>query len=132
MIESSFQGKIIDRLKETGCEILNLHGHAMQASGWPDIYVASRMWTGWIEFKMFRTSYKEHQRLRLKRLNERGVPAFVFRMNDEETEYMIQTWDEVGLWELPLGTRGLDLLHCLIEQTAILKTRGILRVLPVT
>ena len=28
-----------------------IHGHAMQAPGIPDVWVATRWWCGWIEFK---------------------------------------------------------------------------------
>jgi len=51
--ESEFQSALKDQLEvPCGAVVLNVHGHAMQQAGWPDLHVVHPFWIGWLELKM--------------------------------------------------------------------------------
>lgn len=52
MRETEWKAKLKKAFEGIGAKVLSLHGHAMQAPGWPDLYVCHPIWTGWIELKM--------------------------------------------------------------------------------
>lgn len=82
MNESKFQKMVIRSLKDTGAMTFNVHGHAMQAAGWPDIYVAHPKWQGWIELKVT-ARLRDLQVVRIEDLLARDVNAFVLRWKEE-------------------------------------------------
>ena len=49
--ENQWKAALVKELRSRGVMVLSLHGHAMQAPGWPDIFVADKLWSGWIELK---------------------------------------------------------------------------------
>lgn len=49
--ESVASTVVRDALVKDGAMVLKIHGHAMQAPGWPDLYVAHPTYGGWIEMK---------------------------------------------------------------------------------
>lgn len=104
MLENKYQGIVVKLLKEAGAEILNLHGHAMQAPGWPDLYVAHRIWTGWIELKVDDNDLRPNQVRVVRALRERHVPVHVCRMDRDGEE-----WADDEPW---FGT-GIDRLEIL-------------------
>lgn len=83
MKENEFQRQVINKLRSCGCEILNCHGHAMQAPGWPDLYVSGPVdigWRGWLELKVGKGGLREVQRLKMKALNARQDWSYVLRL----------------------------------------------------
>lgn len=52
MRETEWKSKLKKEFESIGAKVLSLHGHAMQAPGWPDLYVCHPIWSGWIELKM--------------------------------------------------------------------------------
>lgn len=77
MRESEFQRMLIEMLEADGATVLNVHGHGMQAAGWPDLQVYSRRWTGHLELKVKRVSRQVPlQRSRMIRLLDVGTPAW--------------------------------------------------------
>jgi hypothetical protein len=78
MKESPFQSKLIKGLKGEGALCFNVHGHAMQAPGWPDLQVYSPIWTGHLELKTT-SAVTELQWSILEKLVERGTNAFVLQ-----------------------------------------------------
>lgn len=105
MRESRFQGILSARLKTAGALVLNVHGHEFQSSGWPDLIVFSRHWTGGLELKVGVGKLSTLQKIMLKRLNEHGFPSFVLRhLGDEiqlETEEKFVKW--VAKWNMTGG-----------------------------
>lgn len=83
MKENQFQKQVIRALEGYGAKVLNVHGHAMQARGWPDLYVAHRDWDGWLELKVGSNSCSTLQQIVIRDLRERDVPAFVLRLVTE-------------------------------------------------
>lgn len=79
MKETEWQAKVVSQIRKCNALVLNTHGHIYQQSGWPDIYIAHRFFSGWVELKGEHTLLEDHQRLIMKKLNERGVPAYVAR-----------------------------------------------------
>lgn len=51
---------------------LSLHGNMMQASGWPDLYMANKIWIGWIELKGPATKIETLQRIVGRQLQRHG------------------------------------------------------------
>lgn len=85
MLERYFQSKLIDSLKRRGAMVLNLHGHEMMASGWPDLYVSHPIWRGWLELKTERGRLSTLQEMRLKDLAARRDYGYVVRYVDGVT-----------------------------------------------
>lgn len=77
--ENVFQPKMIKGLREDGALCVKIVGNVFQKIGIPDLYVASRKWTGWIELKVENRILEPHQAKMLQTLNEKGVPAIVAR-----------------------------------------------------
>lgn len=76
MNESQFR----DRIKELiPIHYFKIHGNMMQKSGWPDVYVYSRIWTGWLELKVGSNKADPLQVQCIKALKMQHVPAFVLR-----------------------------------------------------
>ncbi len=78
-VENVFQPKIIKGLRQDGAICWQIVGNVFQKLGLPDLYVASKIWTGWLELKVENRVLEPHQAKRIRELNERGVPAFVAR-----------------------------------------------------
>lgn len=77
--EARFQGIVIADLRASGALIFNVHGHAMQASGWADLQVYHRVWTGHLELKMQAGKPRTNQVVRSRDLWRRGFPLFFLR-----------------------------------------------------
>lgn len=104
MKENAYQGMVIGQLKGAGCEVLNKWGNIMEGRGWPDLYVAHRVWTGWIELKTMAHGIEVTQTQRMRRLIKRGVPCVVLRwttrgevIEDCEGETIAQRGDGSGM-----------------------------------
>ena len=48
---NGFQSKVIEQLESQTAFVMNFHGHMMQKSGWPDLEVLHRRWSGFLELK---------------------------------------------------------------------------------
>jgi hypothetical protein len=72
-------------LENCGAWVFNVHGHAMQRAGVPDLYVAHRKFHGWLELKVDNNSCSTLQKIVLRDLNARGVAAYVLRMKKGKT-----------------------------------------------
>lgn len=81
--EREFQAWVRNTLKKCDCEVLNVHGHALQASGWPDLYFAHGMISGWLELKFKSGKLTYLQEIRIRRLRSKGVMAMVPRMDED-------------------------------------------------
>lgn len=85
MKETKFQRVVTQALKSLDnghAQVLNVHGHPMQASGWPDLYVACSRWRGWLELKVGGSHPTKLQELRMWHLRSFGVPAYVLAHRD--------------------------------------------------
>lgn len=125
--ESTFQSNIKSCLEALGALVFNVHGHGMQAAGWPDLQVYHPSWTGHLELKVGDNRLTTLQKLRIHDLVERGTPAYVLRW--VEGDVVVES--EVGLvlgkvtashWKGSQGNnRGnllFDLLHVVETETA--------------
>jgi hypothetical protein len=61
MIETRLTARLIKQIRLANGRVLNVHGHASQDPGWPDVFITHKYWTGWIEFKGPRTPISEYQ-----------------------------------------------------------------------
>jgi len=80
MSENQFQNILIEHFKNNGGLILNIHGHLMQKSGWPDLYVSHPEWRGWIELKVEGRKLTTLQRIVIKDLIKRETNAFTMTL----------------------------------------------------
>ena len=80
LTETQITSKLVAALrKECHAMVLNLHGHAMQGAGWPDIYLVHWMFRGWIEFKGVKTPVQPLQTKIMGELLKRGDKVYVVR-----------------------------------------------------
>ena len=96
MREADFQTRLKRLLEGIGALVFNVHGHAMQSIGWPDLYVAHWKWSGWLELKVDHEPLREVQRIVLRELSKRRVPCFVLRLHVEEAMMDIVEINERG------------------------------------
>jgi hypothetical protein len=82
LTETQWKARLRKQLAKFG-PVLSLHGHAMQEPGWPDIYVASSRWSGFIELKMATGQLSTAQKIVGRRLEAHGV-FVVLRYIDEQ------------------------------------------------
>tara|TARA_R110002096_G_C14661938_1_gene728375 strand:- start:116 stop:460 length:345 start_codon:yes stop_codon:yes gene_type:complete len=83
MLERKYQKKLRDQLMECVGLILVKIGTREEGAGWPDLYVPSPIWHGWIELKVGKGRVSGAQRMKIRLLNERGVPAVVMRWTED-------------------------------------------------
>lgn len=102
MTETFLRKKLVKALREVGAEVIPYVGSLMGQQGTADIFVAHKMWHGWIEFKGPNTKIKPLQIRFINRQLDRNVNALFCRMLDERTvninESHLWTWDNG--WEL--------------------------------
>jgi hypothetical protein len=60
--ETQLTARLTKCWRAMGAEVLNVTGSVFQASGWPDIFICHKHWTGWIEFKGPTTVIQPHQK----------------------------------------------------------------------
>ena len=86
MKENEFQKRVVKLLRDEGGVVFNVHGHGMQAPGWPDLYIAlpaSELfgsWQGWLELKTKKNKATPLQAHRIQKLQKVGCPAAVLRL----------------------------------------------------
>ena len=78
--ESHYQSIIAHALERAGATVLNVHGHAFQKSGWPDLQVYSPIWTGHLEIKNEEGGTKKLQMYIMEKLIRSGTRAYVLRV----------------------------------------------------
>lgn len=106
--EGQFQSRLIAELKKAGAIVFKVHGHAMQASGWPDLQVYSRTWTGHLELKVGDARPTQLQMSVILRLRSVGANAYVARLRDGKL-----TFDDMTLsWPCD----GAEMLRTLSEM----------------
>lgn len=122
MNESALQSKLKSAFERNAGLVLNVHGHAMQQKGWPDLQVYHRVWTGHLELKV-NDRVKDHQRKIMEGLRLRGTEVWVLRWKEDvlwlqdidgETNLQgmeIDSWNDAKL--------GMDILKWLDEYKRI-------------
>lgn len=120
MLERNFQSDLVRQLTKVGALILNVHGHAMQKSGWPDLFVAHVLWYGWIELKRETEVMTQLQKFRIKDLRDRGVDALCVRFQVQDEVVWIYAEDDKGtdlrepiVWSAKMD--GLEIMRWLAQ-----------------
>lgn len=82
---------------------LSLHGHMMQAPGWPDLYVATTIWDGWIELKAFEGELSMAQRMVGRKLTVAAKNFVVLRASKDWLSMRLESWngETWSPWLLP-------------------------------
>lgn len=111
----TLEGKVTERLKKLwtfqGAFFFKVHGHYMQRSGMPDLYVSLKdVWRGWIELKAEKREVTLLQRITIRRLRESGDNAVCLRwMNDQ---WFLDEEDGMSV----LCEHDVEILLCLAHQ----------------
>lgn len=95
--EKKFQRKLIQFVKDRNAFVFNFIGNAFQ-SGVPDLFVAHRYWSGWLELKVD-AKVTSQQRHNLTELKKRGQSAYVLRFRGGQ--YTLSGPDETGKIHFP-------------------------------
>ncbi len=125
MRETKFQKAVKEQLESQGAWILNIHGHAMQKAGIPDLHVVHRKWSGYLELKCEKREATELQKEIGRKIIARWYPCYVLRCVEttsganftysEDTSYTSYTIEEFN-GEIILEFADLrELLDHLIE-----------------
>lgn len=112
--ERVFQTKLILGLRQEGALCVKIVGNVFQKMGIPDWYVASKIWTGWLELKTENEELSSPQARMIHKFNERGVPAFVIRYRRKHGVFIEKVdGDSASPIELVVNWRVgfLDRLH---------------------
>ena len=102
-------------MQACGAGYFKIHGNKMQTSGWPDLYLYSRIWTGWLELKAGSNPLDPLQRAQIKSLRMQHVPVFVLRGLTPKAA-ILQDEDGNELGPITL-TDGPDLLRQLAMKS---------------
>jgi hypothetical protein len=123
--ESDFARAYCKKLEEYGAVVLPIVASEMQQPGWPDRYIVHRKWTGHLENKRGNNQCTTVQRIRLQRLRERGVPAFVLRVKDDMVWFELECGTELmGFHLKDFMESGENIIDCCQQATALAKVRG--------
>lgn len=90
MLERAFQTRLINHLKGKAY-VFNIHGHAEQRAGVPDLHITSPIWTGYVELKTRKNECSPKQQLEIRRINCHG--SAIVMTDDGFLE------DEEGHWQ---------------------------------
>ncbi len=95
---------------------LSLHGHGMQAPGWPDLWVGTNIYTGWIELKSPDREVTTAQRIIGRKL-ERFGQFVVLRALPGWKGFCLSNAEEKRIEEFPLLDlhSGLEILRTIPE-----------------
>lgn len=83
MTESKWTAQLRRALEARGACCLKLHGHSMQAAGWPDLYVAARGCSRWVEVKARGGRQDVLQHAIMRQLRAAGVEAHVVTRTED-------------------------------------------------
>lgn len=122
MKESNFQSLLVKSLRESGAIVFNIHGHAMQMAGIPDLYVAHNIWEGWLELKAGNNPVTKLQQHTLKKLHDCGVNAYALVAN--KPRMIIKLHEETIVGYISFMTNnidGIEVLNKLREASLKLK-----------
>ena len=122
MKESNFQSLLVRSLRESGAIVFNIHGHAMQMAGIPDLYVAHSIWKGWLELKTGNNPVTKLQQHTLKKLHDCEVNAYVLVAN--KPRMIIKLHEETIVGHISFMTNnidGIEVLNKLREVSLKLK-----------
>ncbi len=122
--ESKFVNELKSAVESMGGLYFKVHGHVMQASGWPDIQVYHPKWTGHLEAKVDSEKYSTLQLKRMFDLRRLGTAAFGIRKLPSgwvhiETDYVPLVkvdWNKIPAQG---NSRGLALLEACQQATAL-------------
>jgi hypothetical protein len=85
------ESKFFDELKSGllipyNYSILNIHGHLMQSTSWPDMYVFKKGLAFWIELKVWPRTILQNisQMQRIDEMRGKGVPVLVLTLLDDK------------------------------------------------
>jgi hypothetical protein len=111
--ESPRTVKLCRELEALGALTFAVVAHEYQAPGWPDRYVAHPLCGGvWLEFKSEDGELSTLQRVILKRLHQRKVPAYVLRFPGS-----LERWDGELLATFDGASELLRELARLVSET---------------
>lgn len=77
--ETKLTARLVKAWRAMGYDALNITGSGMQSPGWPDIYLNSSVWRGFIEFKGPKTVVQKHQAALIERLCKSHSPVRIVR-----------------------------------------------------
>jgi len=77
--ETEITSTLVRELKKFYAMVLSIHGHKMQSSGWPDLYISHWKFNGWIECKGAKTPVEPLQRKIMGELKKRNEKVFILR-----------------------------------------------------
>jgi len=113
MTESEQTRAFCHQLRQAGCIVINYVGNVRQGSGWPDRWIGSPKWAGWIEFKAEKGKLSVLQFIAIKMINTvRPGEACVLRFigTGKNKQYRLETYDGT---EIQTVSTPVDILDAL-------------------
>lgn len=93
MKEIDFQSKLIKQFYSQGAWVFNIHGHAWQKSGIPDLLVIHPRFNGFLELKVENREADDLQKKVAKDIKKRLFPAFVVRCVEYSADFKSDIFD---------------------------------------
>ncbi len=106
MKETNFQRVLVKSLRECGVVVFNIHGHAMQVAGIPDLYVAHTIWSGWLELKTGNNPVTKLQQHTLKQLYDCNINAYILVGN--KPRIIVKLYSEETVGHISFMTNNID------------------------
>ncbi len=106
-LESYWQGALKDEFRLVGAIVLNKIGTAQEGGGWPDLWVGSPHFQGWLEVKTETGKFRPDQVTIVRHMRRCNVPAAFIRMPS------MRLFDERGKELGQAEGRGIELLRSL-------------------
>ncbi len=106
MKETNFQRILVTSFKQAGALVFNIHGHSMQIAGIPDLYVAHKVWTGWLELKTGVNKATKLQISTLRKLEVMGVNVLI--LVERKPKIIVKDSYETMIAQFPFMTNNLD------------------------
>jgi hypothetical protein len=100
LTENQWKARLKAALVAQGAVVLSVHGHAMQAPGWPDLFFTHSRGRAWMELKMHDGELREAQRIVLRKLNEVDEFSLVLRLARDQKSCTAESFEGVVFWTL--------------------------------
>ncbi len=117
MKESNFQKILVKSLRECGTVVFNIHGHAFQVAGIPDLYVAHKIWSGWLELKTGNNPATKLQQHTLKQLYDCHINAYILVGN--KPRIIVKLYDGEIVGDISFMSNDIDGISFLNQLKAI-------------
>lgn len=105
MTETQLRKPFVEALRKAGAIVVPYVGSTFGQQGTSDVFVAHKLWSGWIEFKGPKTKVEPIQVRFIKDMQIRRVNATIVRLL-KHGQYQLEDWGLIGTDAYLVQTKG--------------------------